>query len=51
MLLKETLFVRLLSLRIPSLLFLGPRVMELDEKTDMLYVTEPAGSPRPGRLN
>jgi len=31
-LLKETLFVRLLSLRIPSLLFLGPRVMELDEQ-------------------
>ncbi len=32
MLLKETLFVRLLSLRIPSLLFLGPRVLELDEE-------------------
>jgi acyl-coenzyme A thioesterase PaaI-like protein len=31
-LLKETAFVRLLSLRIPSLLFLGPRVLELDDR-------------------
>ncbi len=30
MLLKETAFVRLVSLRIPVLLFLGPRVLELD---------------------
>jgi acyl-coenzyme A thioesterase PaaI-like protein len=30
-LIKETAFVRLLSLRIPSLLFLGPRVLELDD--------------------
>ncbi len=32
MLLKETALVRLLGLRIPFLLFLGPRVLELDEK-------------------
>jgi acyl-coenzyme A thioesterase PaaI-like protein len=31
MLLKETAAVRLLGLRIPVLLFLGPRVMRLDE--------------------
>ncbi|WP_242394552.1 DUF4442 domain-containing protein [Anaeromyxobacter oryzisoli] len=31
MLLKETALVRLLSLRIPVLLFLGPRVVELDD--------------------
>jgi acyl-coenzyme A thioesterase PaaI-like protein len=31
-LLKETALVRLLSLRIPSLLFLGPRVLELDDE-------------------
>ena len=30
-LLKETAVVRLLGLRIPTLLFLGPRVMRLDE--------------------
>ena len=30
MLLKETAFVRLFSLRIPALLFLGPRVLEFD---------------------
>jgi acyl-coenzyme A thioesterase PaaI-like protein len=29
-LIKETVFVRLLSLKIPSLLFIGPRVLELD---------------------
>jgi len=29
-LVRETLIVRLLGLRIPALLFLGPRVMELD---------------------
>jgi len=32
MLLKETAAVRLLGLKIPLLLFLGPRVMRLDEK-------------------
>jgi acyl-coenzyme A thioesterase PaaI-like protein len=32
MLLAETAFVRLFSLRIPVLLFLGPRVLELDEE-------------------
>ncbi|ACL67478.1 conserved hypothetical protein [Anaeromyxobacter dehalogenans 2CP-1] len=32
MLLKETALVRLLSLKIPVLLFLGPRVLELDEQ-------------------
>jgi len=31
-LLKETAFLRLISLRIPSLLFLGPRVLELDDE-------------------
>ncbi len=31
MLLKETALVRLLGLKIPVLLFLGPRVLELDE--------------------
>ena len=31
MLLKETAFVRLFLLRIPALLFVGPRVLELDE--------------------
>jgi acyl-coenzyme A thioesterase PaaI-like protein len=31
-LLKETAFLRLVSLRIPSLLFLGPRVLELDDQ-------------------
>jgi acyl-coenzyme A thioesterase PaaI-like protein len=31
MLVRETVIVRLLGLRIPSLLFLGPRVMELDD--------------------
>ncbi len=31
MLFKETAMLRLLSLRIPSLLFLGPRVLELDD--------------------
>jgi len=31
-LLKETAFLRLISLRIPSLLFLGPRVLELDDQ-------------------
>jgi len=31
MLLKETALLRLLGLRIPTLLFLGPRVLELDE--------------------
>jgi acyl-coenzyme A thioesterase PaaI-like protein len=29
-LLKETIFLRFLSLRIPALFFLGPRVLELD---------------------
>ena len=32
MLLRETLFVRLFSLRVPVLLFLGPRVVRLDEE-------------------
>ncbi len=32
MLYKETAFLRLFSLRIPSLLFIGPRVLELDEE-------------------
>jgi acyl-coenzyme A thioesterase PaaI-like protein len=32
MLLKETALVRLLSLKIPVLLFLGPRVIELDDE-------------------
>jgi acyl-coenzyme A thioesterase PaaI-like protein len=32
MLLKETAAVRMLGLKIPVLLFLGPRVMRLDEK-------------------
>lgn len=32
MLLRQTAFVRLFSLRIPVLLFLGPRVLELDEE-------------------
>lgn len=32
MLLKETALLRLLSLRIPTLFFLGPRVVELDEE-------------------
>jgi len=31
-LLKETAFLRLVSLRIPSLLFLGPKVLQLDEE-------------------
>jgi acyl-coenzyme A thioesterase PaaI-like protein len=31
-LLKETAFVRLVSLRIPMLLFVGPRVLELDDR-------------------
>jgi len=31
-LLRETLMLRLLGVRIPSLLFLGPRVLELDEE-------------------
>ena len=31
MLLKETALLRLVGLRIPSLLFLGPRVLELDD--------------------
>ncbi len=31
MLIKETALVRLLTLKIPSLLFLGPRVLELDD--------------------
>ncbi len=32
MLLVQTAFVRLLGLRIPALLFFGPRVLELDEE-------------------
>ncbi len=32
MLVRETVLVHLLGLRIPSLLFLGPRVMELDDE-------------------
>lgn len=32
MLLKENLLLRLVGLRIPTLLFLGPRVLELDEE-------------------
>lgn len=32
MLLKETAFVRLFSLKIPLLLFTGPRVVEIDEE-------------------
>lgn len=32
MLLRETLFVRLFSLRVPVLLFLGPRVERIDEE-------------------
>ena len=32
MLLKETALVRLISLRIPSLLFLGPRVQHVDDE-------------------
>jgi hypothetical protein len=32
MLLKENLLLRLVGLRIPMLLFLGPRVLELDEE-------------------
>jgi hypothetical protein len=32
MLLKENLLLRLVALRIPMLLFLGPRVLELDEE-------------------
>lgn len=32
MLLKENLLLRLLSVRIPTLLFLGPRILELDEE-------------------
>lgn len=32
MLFRETAFVRLFSLRIPVLLFLGPRVVELDDE-------------------
>ncbi len=32
MMLKETLFVRALALRIPMFLWLGPRVLELDEE-------------------
>ncbi len=32
MLIRETLILRLLGLRIPSLLFLAPRVMELDDE-------------------
>jgi len=31
LLLKETAFLRIWSLRIPALLFVGPRVLELDE--------------------
>jgi acyl-coenzyme A thioesterase PaaI-like protein len=33
MLLKETALLRLLSFRIPALLFLGPRVLELDSES------------------
>ncbi len=32
MLLKETAFVRLLGLKIPMFLWLGPRVLELDDE-------------------
>ena len=32
MLLKETAFVRLLALKIPTFLWLGPRVLELDDE-------------------
>ena len=32
MLLKETLFVRALALKIPMFLWLGPRVLELDDE-------------------
>jgi acyl-coenzyme A thioesterase PaaI-like protein len=32
MLVRETAFMRLFSLRVPVLLFLGPRVLELDEE-------------------
>lgn len=41
MLLKETALVRLLSLRIPVLLFVAPRVMRLDE--DVCEVKIPLG--------
>jgi hypothetical protein len=32
MLVRETAFLRMVSLRVPVLLFLGPRVLELDEE-------------------
>lgn len=32
MLIRETAFVRMFALRVPVLLFLGPRVLELDEE-------------------
>ena len=32
MLIKENAFLKIVSLRVPSLLFLGPRVLELDEE-------------------
>lgn len=38
MLLRETALVRLLGFRIPFLLFLGPRVMELDEKGSAILI-------------
>jgi acyl-coenzyme A thioesterase PaaI-like protein len=41
MLLKETLLVRALGLRIPMLLFLGPRVLRLDD--DVCEVLIPLG--------
>jgi acyl-coenzyme A thioesterase PaaI-like protein len=39
MLLRETLFVRLFSLRVPVLLFLGPRIQALDD--DRCEITIP----------
>jgi acyl-coenzyme A thioesterase PaaI-like protein len=41
MLLKETALVRLLSLRIPSLLFVGPRVQHVDD--EVCEITIPLG--------
>ena len=41
MLLKETALVRLISLRIPSLLFLGPRVQHVDD--EVCEITIPLG--------
>lgn len=41
MLLRETAFVRMFSLKVPVLLFLGPRVLTLDE--DGCAVTIPLG--------